>query len=241
MAQRSRTSGDHNAVRVAIARTLVERLHSELGEHLLAAAVYGSVAHGAAGRHSDVEIVLVTDETVPYRDVQQFEDGILVEYTLISAERKLTAARRVEPKWGVQADQYRHHLVLWDPDGFFPRCHEAARTLPDEAFEEALAESWWLAYELRGKLLSALLAGDLARIHFGGWEFAQVTALRIALRERVPYESGRTLWRDAAARGHGIDVLVEALTAGGDHKRIEWAVEAVWAETGTWGAPTGLP
>jgi predicted nucleotidyltransferase len=51
-----------NTIRIEIARRIVERKRQELGEHLIAAACYGSVAHNAALPHSDVEIVIVTDQ-----------------------------------------------------------------------------------------------------------------------------------------------------------------------------------
>lgn len=62
--------------------------------------------------------------------------------------------------------------------------------------------------------------------------------MRIALHDREPYESGRTIWRDVAARGYRMDALVAALVAG-DIVNIEAAVERVWERTGVWGAPEG--
>jgi hypothetical protein len=38
------------------------------------------------------------------------------------------------------------------------------------------------------------LVGDAPRVLFHAWEFAYWAALRIALRERRPYESDRTRW-----------------------------------------------
>lgn len=227
---------DPNAIRMEIARALVERKCSELGSHLRAAAVYGSVAHGAAGPHSDVEVALVTDETVPYGENWYFDRGIMVEYTCVAAERWLAAAHRVTDAWGVEADQNRHHVVLWDPDGFFPRLQERALHIPDEAFAPALRQDWWRAYEVRGKFCNAVVDGDQALIRYTAWQFAYVTALRIALYERRPYESGRTIWTDVAARGYGMSELLAALAAN-DVPCIAAAMHGVWERTREWGAP----
>lgn len=62
--------------------------------------------------------------------------------------------------------------------------------------------------------------------------------MRIALKERRPYESLRTLWGDVASRGYGMDELVDALTTA-DLDRIAAAVERVWDEIGDWGGPSG--
>jgi hypothetical protein len=225
-------------VRLIIARELVERRRAELGEHLLAAAVYASVAHGAALPHSDVEVVLLTDDTVPAREDQALERGIQLEANMLPASRMIAAAGRVGPRWGSQADQYSHHLVLWDSEGIFPRVWEAAREHPEEAFEAALAESWWPAFEMHGKLLNGALAGDLRRVMFHAWEFAYWAAMRLALRDRRPYESDRTLWGDVVTRGCGMAELVAALTTGAQ-ELAPGAAEEVWRQTWRWGAPAG--
>jgi kanamycin nucleotidyltransferase len=231
-------NAEAQAIRLEIARELVERRRAELGEHLAAGAVYASVAHGAALLHSDVEIVLLTDDTVPAREDLTLERGIMVEADMLPAGRFLAAASRVTAKWGIQADQYRHHLVLWDPDGVFPRAWEAANNPPEDAFAPALAGSWWPAFETRGKLLNGALVGDPRRMMHHAWEVAYWAAMRVALVERRPYESDRTLWGDVAARGYGVAELVTALTEGA-HGRVPDAAEEVWRQTWGWGAPEG--
>ncbi|HLZ23692.1 MAG TPA: kanamycin nucleotidyltransferase C-terminal domain-containing protein [Ktedonobacterales bacterium] len=227
---------DPNAARLAVAQRVFARVHAEHGEHLIAAAVYGSVARAEASAESDVELTIITDETVEYADAYCFEQGILVEYTMVPAARMLAASRRVTPAWGIEADQYRRHLVLWDPTGFFPTLWRAARDIPDGAFAEAAHTAWWHAFEGRGKYHNAARMGDLPRIHYTAWQFAYMTALRIALHERRPYTSGRTIWTDVVVRGYGMSGLLAALTAGSvDH--ISAAIELVWAETQLWGKP----
>jgi kanamycin nucleotidyltransferase len=169
------------------------------------------------------------------------EDGVPVECKTWTPEGLLAAARRVEFEWGLEADQFRHHHALFDPDGFFARLREAAASIPAEAFERALADSWfWAWQEKRSKLLAAVDAGGRPLALFLAWSFAYSAALRIALRERRPYESLRTLWADAAARGYGMDELVAALSSA-DLDRISRAVEHVWNEIGGWGAPRLVP
>lgn len=227
---------DPTAERLATARRVIEERRPALGPALIAAACYGSVAHGAARLHSDVELVVITDESVPYADEYFFRGGILVECTTLPAARMLAAASRVPPDWGITADQYRHHLVLYDPGGFFPRLHAAAHDLDPAAFEASLQRSWWTAYELRGKTLNALASGDVPAALSAGWSFAYWAAMRIALQKRVPYESGRTLWREAAARGHGMGDLIGILSGGG-MAGLRDTLDEVWRHTGSGGSP----
>ncbi len=222
--------------RIEIARCVLKRKHHELGTRVRAAACYGSVAHRAAREHSDVELTIITDETVPYEDEYFFEQGTLVECTLVSEARMLAAARPVPVDWGIKADQYRHHHVLYDPDQFFPRLWSVADDLAPSDFDQAVAESWWYVYELRGKVHNAVADADAARTIYTAWTFAYWTAMRIALHERRPYESGRTLWREAADRGYGMPELLDVLAAG-QLPHVGRGVETVWEQTRSWGAP----
>lgn len=105
----------------------------------------GSVAHRAAGEHSDVEVIVVCDGTVEERDEFFFDEGVMVECALVYAERILFSARRVPWNWGIKADAYRHQEAIWDPSSFFERLRKAALAIPDEDFGRALEESWWIA------------------------------------------------------------------------------------------------
>lgn len=204
---------------------------------MLAGAVYGSVAHRAAAEHSDVEVVIVCDGTVEEGDEHFFDEGVMVECNLVSAERILSSARHVPWNWGIKADAYRHQEALWDPGSFFERLREAAFSIPDGDFQRALEENWWIAYEVREKLRNAVAADDLPRAVYLAWEFAYSAAMRLALKDQRPYESARTLWRDAASRGYGMQELVEALTRGACAlPEITRCVDAVWDEIGAWRA-----
>lgn len=223
-------------IRVAVAHAIVAEQRRQLDRHLLAAACYGSVAHGAAAAHSDLELVLLTDDGTAPWEHRFLRDGVLVECDCLPASRMLSATRCVTPKWGVEADQYRHHFVLWDPDDLFPKVWEAARSLPNEVFENVLRDGWWVAWEILGKARNGLDAGDMPRAVFHAWEVAYHAALRIALYERVPYESARTLWDDVAARVYDLPALLDTLTRG-DLASLSGALDAVWLRVGHWGAP----
>jgi KNTase C-terminal domain len=202
---------------------------------MLAGAVYGSVAHRAAAEHSDVEVDVVVDGSVEERDEYFFDEGVMVECNLVSAERMLSSARRVPWNWAIKADAYRHQEPIWDPASFFERLREVAFSSADEDFERALEETWWIVYEEREKLKNAVAADDVPRAVYLGWEFAYAAAMRIGLRERRPYESGRTLWRDVASRGYGMEKLIQAVTQGGGSlDEITHCVDAVWSEIEAW-------
>jgi elongation factor P hydroxylase len=78
-----------------------------------------------------------------------------------------------------------------------------------------------------GKFLNAVSADDRATMRDVGWRYAHAAAMRIALLEQVPYESGRTLWADAVSRGYHMGALVANLTAGPTTDQQN-AMRAVW-------------
>jgi kanamycin nucleotidyltransferase len=167
------------------------------------------------------------------RDEWFFDQGVMVECAVVQAERLLASARSVPWNWGIKADVHRHQVAIWDPDSFFERLREAAASLTDEDFTPALEHTWWILFEEREKLRSAIAQEDSSRAVYLGWELAYGAAMRIALRERKPYESGRTLWRAAASRGYGMERLIAALTSGAAAlPEITSAVDAVWSEIG---------
>jgi hypothetical protein len=223
-------------VRLLIAHRLIDHKRQELGPNLVAAACYGSVAYGVAEPYSDVEVALVTRHPHSVRAEEFVDQHILVVCDYLPAASLLDAASRVTLFWGLEADGNRRFLPLWDPDGYFPRLQVAAACPPPEAFYYALGSSWYLAFELFGKVRNALLAMDYPRAMHHGWEFAQTSALRIALHGRKPYTISHALWHEAATRGYGMDNLVAALTTAA-HDQLERTLAAVWAETNTWGAP----
>ena len=128
--------------RVALARVVCERKRAELGEHLLSVACYGSVAHNAAGPHSDLELALLADDTLELTYEPFMMDGVMGQCDILPASRMLRAASKVSPKWGIEADQHRCHLVLWDPGGWFARVQAAAHNLADEDFTVAIEAVW---------------------------------------------------------------------------------------------------
>jgi len=231
-------SPNPNMMRLEIARHVVERKREALGTQVIAGACYGSVAHHAAMEYSDVEVVVITVDGVEPLVEQFFDTGIMVDCYTVPGSKWLAAAQEPTEDWGIQADMYEHQLVLWDPEEFFPRLRATAAAIPQESFDRALKTNWWRAYEARNKMLNAQLVGDHPRMIYGGLDFAFVIAMHIALYERKPYESERTLWQDVTTRGYGMKELVDALSAGA-LSRVRQAMDNVWEQTRLWGAPEG--
>ncbi len=233
---------DESARRVALAERIGEHRRRALGHHVLAVACYGSVAHGRTDAASDLEMIVLTDDGVPAIDEHFIEDGVQVECDLLPFERLLAAAVRVADDWGAEADCYRSTRAVWDPDARFAAVRAAHLATPNAHFAVALERSWWAARELREKVRSQAGAGDGPGVRFAAWQYAYRAAMRIALHDRAPYESSRTLWAEAAARGYGMPGALAALVRG-EPRDLEAAVARLHNKVGAWGAPErpGVP
>lgn len=139
-------------------------------------------------------------------------------------------------EWGVEADCYRHHWVLWDPTEQFARVREAALETPRERYEDVLQQSWWSAREWASKVVAMVDARNRPGSQFGAWQYLYVAALRIALAQQEPYVSFRTLWQELSARGFGVAEMLDVL-ATGDITHLPGVVRAVHEHTGAWGEP----
>lgn len=228
---------DETRRRINLAEEMVLVYRHELGEHMVGAACYGSVAHGRADAHSDLELIVLTDTTIEAVNVHTERNGIQVECDVLPAERLRRAAQIVTLEWGVEADCYRYHWVLWDPTKQFAAVREAALATPRERFEDVLQQSWWSAREWASKVVAMVETGNRPGAQFTAWQYLYLAALRMALAEQEPYGSLRTLWQEASARGFGVADVLGVLERA-DIARLPEVVRGVQQHTGSWGAPS---
>ncbi len=78
--------------------------------------------------------------------------------------------------------------------------------------------------------------GNRPGAQFAAWQYLYLAAMRVALVQKEPYPSLRTLWQDAGSRGFCIDEMLSCLTKG-DIRQLPKAVDTVQYCTGSWGKP----
>ena len=183
-------------------------------------AAYGSVAHGAARRYSDPEVVVVTMDEVVAEETQDVRKGVVVEVGVLPATPMLSAATWASPFWGLEAEPYRVFAPLYDPSALFPQVRAASRAVPPAAFVQPLDEK----AQASGGIRHVLQRGRRARRREHARcrrRYAHAAALRAALLDRRRLEISRALWADARGRGLGLDVLISARAEGPAASRPE--------------------
>src|SRR5438105_4774434 len=128
--------------RVGLGEEIARRIVAREGENVLAVAIYGSVAKGEDGPHSDLELWVATEAEVQPDEVVFVYRGVLVDVSYTTGKRMLEYVREVESDWAIRADPQRSYQLLFER-GDFPRQLAAAvvEPLPDAAFREALRQA----------------------------------------------------------------------------------------------------
>jgi predicted nucleotidyltransferase len=84
--------------------------------------VHGSLAHGDDHDCSDINLLVVTYRAgAGPRPVLRKVDGTLVDLDVVTGEEGLLRARRLTPRWPLEADRYVTTRALHDPGGWLGR------------------------------------------------------------------------------------------------------------------------
>lgn len=157
---------DETMRRLNLAEEMMSAYRRDLGEHMVAGSCYGSVAHGRADGRSDLELIVLTDTVIEAVNVHTVRNGVQVECDVLPTERLRRAAQVVTIQWGIEADCYRYHRVIWDPTEQFAAVRESALATPRERFEDALQQSWWSVREWATKVAVMVESGNPAGAQF---------------------------------------------------------------------------
>ncbi len=228
---------DETRRRMDLAKEMALAYRRDMGDHMVAAACYGSVAHGRADAHSDLELIVLTDLFVEPINVHTVRQGIQVECDVLPIERLRHRAQVVTIEWGVEADCYRYPRIIWDPTEQFAAVRDISLATPRKRFDDALQQSWWSAREWANKVVAMVESDNLPGAQFTAWQYLYLVAMRVALVQQEPYESLRTMWQDASARGFGVADVLGVLVRT-DIAHLPEVIRVVQKDTGSWGEPS---
>lgn len=115
----------------SLLESLVELLHSRLGDKLVSVVIYGSVARGTARKDSDIDILIIA-ESLPKNRLERQQLFIEIEGALKPAIDELwnkgyyvdfspiilsvEEASKIRP---IYLDMVEDSVILYDKDGFF--------------------------------------------------------------------------------------------------------------------------
>jgi len=228
---------DVSSPRGALAVRLAEVVQHRWSAEVRAIGVYGSLAHGDDGDHSDVNLLVVTyrPDAGPSR-IRRRVDGIPVDLQVVTGEAGLRRARELTPRWPLIADRYLTTRSPHDPSRWFAEQRDAhlsrlAESRPAEfsglarhhwalaagAHQRAVHLAEWydtdsaLVLLAEARMHAALVIGFLTRTYFRNPADA---AKRTGMAAVDMQELGAVLKSQAeelAARGRPVDGTLTAL------------------------------
>ncbi|MEJ5224048.1 MAG: kanamycin nucleotidyltransferase C-terminal domain-containing protein [Anaerolineales bacterium] len=231
--------------RLARAHAIANRFREKFGPDVLAIGLYGSLARGADGPYSDIEMFCVVRGEGIDHDYEWSEGAWKAEVNLYSPDTLLDFARELDEFWPLSHGALVNALPLYDPDGLFTTLREPVFAHSGADFAEQIVSTIvGELYEFLGKIRNAIHTGQTA--HLAAWavEMAQFTALVIGLANRHLYTASATLFAESLAlpdRPGGYDALCELVTSGrlSDAARIAHAADALWEGLEAWAAAHG--
>jgi kanamycin nucleotidyltransferase len=235
-----------HAARLALAHEIAGRAVEACGDRLLAIGVYGSLARGADGPYSDIEMMCILRSSGEDYSYEWAYDTWKAEVDFISQDVLLQQAAEVELDWPRTHGSYTRVLPLYDPQEFFPRLaaavfSELEARLPAVLQDVIVGE----LYEYVGKLRNAQASGNQVPYSYLAMKMAEIGAFLIGLDNRFLYTTGMSMFAESLAlpgRPHGYDDLCRLVMNGdlGDPDRLYQACEALWSGVGAWAAEQGI-
>lgn len=189
------------AARAALVVTVAARVARAEGAALECVALYGSMARGEDGPHSDVEMIASVRGRDDHRVDEWLAPAGKVKVHRYGARRLRSLASAVGPEWPLERGKWLQLVTILGDDAVAEELRARSAAVADDALHAA-ARALWVAelYELVGKARNADHAGDLSALPAVAIRFAEQAALWVALVDRAPYTSRHRMLAEALAR-----------------------------------------
>jgi kanamycin nucleotidyltransferase len=224
----------------------VEKLHALYPGHVLAIALYGSMARNQDGPYSDIEVFCIVD--IPEMDTT-FEwiygDG-KAEINVYGLEVARELARQVADTWSLEKGQFLKASWISGDLQLLEELSELALSATDEEIkQEVRSITIGELYEWIGKLRNMSHTGDRSGLPLLACKFAEKVALVLGLAYRKPYSTGMRLLEESLHLPElpkGYERLCNLVMAGrlADPEEIRQAMEETWQGTIDWERERGI-
>lgn len=227
-------------------RTITDRLMQRYGEDIIAVGVYGSTAYQKEGLYSDIEMHVVTKDSVTIPGHEFIYGKFKLELSCREKSKLFERARRLDDGWSIWAESYVNVLAIHDPEGIFAELKE----VPFQASEESVREMMrifmiWEPYETMGKIRNNYENGNSSYIQLGAKDLAWQTAKLVGLANRTFYTTRARTFEESLhlkSKPDGYRELVAFLEAGDlrDKETLYMHCENLWSGLNAWFEELGI-
>ncbi len=236
---------DH-AHRMTKAEQIAGKLKDQFKERVLAISIYGSLATGADGPYSDIEMDCVLDGLDCDRRIEWCGGGWKAEIDLFSVSSILKRAAEVGPKWSISHGIYIHYIPIFDPTNLYIHRRKTALSQPETKFRRAMRDLIVdEMYGNQGKILNAADRKDFTPLPFYAVLQARWGGLLIGLANRYLYTTSARIFPESLeldGRPDGYDDLCRLVMNGtlSDPDQLLAACECFWQGVEKWAQEKGI-
>jgi kanamycin nucleotidyltransferase len=228
--------------RLKLCNEIASRLHELYGNRILAIGVYGSIARGADGPFSDIEMFCVlkqSDEPVDF-SYEWVAGPWKAEVNVRTEDVILQDAATLDGEWPLTHGPFFTNLSLYDPEGFLPRLKKAAESPTEEDFRQNINEVLvGEMYEFIGKLRNVNANGPHTYLPYLAMQFAHYGAMLAGLHHRKLFSTGAMVLPEAIELSDlpdGFEQVARMVMSGelSDYAKIVDACERFWKGLVAW-------
>jgi kanamycin nucleotidyltransferase len=233
-----------SAARRARLDEFLVRLNNQYGPRLLLAALYGSMARGEDGPHSDIELFCVLEEPGLDESLEWIYGPGKAEINLLGPDVARREASRVEENWSLSSGQFTGAQLLYGDAGLLEELRQRALSVSHESRQAAVASIVvGELYEWIGKLRNA--AGTDLPLAPLACDFTVVLAQAVGLANGRRYSSSMRQLSEVLTfpdLPDGFSELCQLVAAGDlrDPARVSQAIENAWSGLEPWLARLGI-
>ncbi|MEQ1744354.1 MAG: kanamycin nucleotidyltransferase C-terminal domain-containing protein [Saprospiraceae bacterium] len=227
--------------RLALARSVADRVVERYGTKVLFCALYGSVARETDGPCSDVELFCtLSGGAAPCQIYEWLEGGIKVKLRVYTEAGLAQETANVDPEWPLSHNKiFFNHLLVGGPEPL-ERLRQQALGADPAAFAQAVTHLWLAeVFELTAKLYNLCATPDHQNQGTGPVliKLLEQVATILGMAERRCFSTRQRMLAEAAAWGvlpGAFPVLCHKALAGNwqDGGPLEQQIHQMWLELG---------
>ena len=232
--------------RTQVAAEISDQLRSHFGERVIAIGIYGSIARGADGPYSDIELHCVIDQIEKEYSLKWTNGDWRAEVGLYSVSDILNRAAEVNWRWPATHSAFASIQPLFDPTNLFIHVRKSALSQPEFKFRKGIKELIVSElYELIGKMRNTQETGALTSLPYFAVQVAWRGACLVGLENRYLYEASSQILADSLNldyRPAGYDELCRLAMTGdlSQPEEIYSVCERFWGGVNAWAKERGI-
>ncbi|MCG7409653.1 KNTase domain-containing protein [Paenibacillus sp. ACRRX] len=232
--------------KLAMIEVLKNRLLAKHKHAIMAIGVYGSIGQGTDGHYSDIEMHVITQNSIRLDSYEFIYDKFKIEISTATLDEAYIKAKQVDDMWPIKAGVFIHVLSLYDPHHIFEELKLLPLQVPEVELREVMKQFMiWESYETMGKIRNNWENGNVGYLAIGAKDLSWQTAKLIGLANKQYFRTRAKTFQDSLAmkdKPAGYEELVMCVLEGNeaDKEKVYVLCERLWSGLNEWFERLGI-